>query len=204
MGQRLVITIENEKESLAKIYYHWSAYTSSSLFELQKLLPVIQTWQKESNSEKDLQLRLIRFVENNGGGIDGGSESEEFAYIKTVFSNEEFKRNEISRNEGLIAISKKGMKDIQGWSEGNIYINVETNMIQFDVIGGVFNTIDEFNECWGDEEEKYSLEDIPETYVNFEYFSFDELDTVVKEIMPYAQNEPYAVRYDGSICTFVE
>lgn len=36
MGQRLVMTIRKNREDICKIYYHWSAYTSSALKEAKK------------------------------------------------------------------------------------------------------------------------------------------------------------------------
>ena len=37
MGHRLVITIHAFNEDIAKIYYHWSAYTTSALQEAKDI-----------------------------------------------------------------------------------------------------------------------------------------------------------------------
>lgn len=38
MGQRLVISIKQHNEEIAAIYYHWSAYTASSIYEIAQLV----------------------------------------------------------------------------------------------------------------------------------------------------------------------
>lgn len=68
MGQRLVVSIQNEGREIATVYYHWSAYTVSALWEVSKLVKRIFNHQDET--EEELKLRLIRFCEENGGGIN--------------------------------------------------------------------------------------------------------------------------------------
>ena len=122
MGQRLVVTIKNNGEDLCKLYYHWSAYSISALIETRD---IINTLLDEDNEIKDLQLRMIRYVEANGGGIDGGKDSNEWMYIRNMYANETFKSKGISRNCGLIAISEPGMRDLQYWSEGDVTIDLD-------------------------------------------------------------------------------
>lgn len=38
MGQRLVITVHAFDEDIAKIYYHWSAYTTSAFQETKDII----------------------------------------------------------------------------------------------------------------------------------------------------------------------
>ena len=90
MGQRLVITIQDCGEEICKIYYHWSAYSRSALMETRDVLNVLFD---EENDIKDLRLRMIRFCECNGGGIDGGKDSDEWKYIQKVYPHEAFKSN---------------------------------------------------------------------------------------------------------------
>ena len=204
MGQRLVITIENNNKNLAKIYYHWSAYTSSAFGELLKIMPTIQKWQAEKLDNNALRLALIRFLEENGGGIDGGVNSDEGEYIKKIFPGEEFSASP-NRSEGLIAISEKGMEDMQSWSEGDITIHVDTNHISFYVYGGLYDSIEEFNEYyWDGESESYTLEDIPEAELPIEEISFDELEATARMILRCANESPYAIRYQGEIYGFIE
>lgn len=152
MGQRLVVTVEKNKKELAKIYFHWSAYTVSALYETQKIVDCI--YNHEDETEKELQLRLIRFCEKNGGGITGPEEHNEFAYIQDLFPNETFKTDNYSRNNGLIAISEKGMAGLQQWSEGDVIIDLDEDLINFGVYAG-YENLDEYNEermLWDDDE----------------------------------------------------
>ena len=41
MGQRLVISVEKDERKLCNIYYHWSGYTYSALYETQKVIDCI-------------------------------------------------------------------------------------------------------------------------------------------------------------------
>ena len=68
MGQRLVITVHAFDEDIATIYYHWSAYTTSALDEAQKILKHVK-WE-DTTSKDELILRIVRFMESNGGCID--------------------------------------------------------------------------------------------------------------------------------------
>lgn len=142
MGQRLVVTVNQYGEDIAKIYYHWSAYSVSALREAREIINVLYD---DENEEKDLRLRLIRFCENNGGGIDGGETSDEWKRITKMYPNVEFKKDNISRNCGLIALSEEGMNDIQGWSEGDVIINLDEDRV-FNYVNFWYNDIDSYNE----------------------------------------------------------
>ena len=148
MGQILVVTIKNNVKDLAKIYYHWSAYTVSALCEAGKLVQYI--YNHEDESEEKLKLRLIRFCEENGGGIRG--DDYEFEYIQKIYPNEKFKKEGYSRNDGLIALSESGMEDLQGWSEGDIIINLDDDEITNNVFG-YWESLKEYNDevkSWGE------------------------------------------------------
>ena len=126
MGQRLVITANYKNQEIAKIYFHWSAYTVSALQEAYDLINEINI--SDYTTIEDLQLQLIRYCERHGGCIDGGANSDEMKYVKFIFPKEEFKGNG-SRNQGLIAISDIGRDEIQGNSEGDLIINFDSQEI---------------------------------------------------------------------------
>lgn len=189
MGQRLVITVQKNEKELAKIYYHWSAYTTSALYEARDLINHLKD---DYKSERDLQLDLIRFVEGRGGCIDGGAESKEGLAIQEIFPNEDFSVTG-SRNQGLIAITEDGMEDIQGWSEGDLIIDLTKKEIQNAVLI-FFISVDELNECM---EENYKLEDLKVLQYDPEHFSFDSIDNVIKEI-----NETYIGRTKDGVYLF--
>lgn len=86
MGQRLVISVFENSVSypdkpIAKVYYHWSAYTASAFTEAKELL---DTYYLDEDISKisDIRVRLLRSVEKHGGGISGGLEGDEIKRIK--------------------------------------------------------------------------------------------------------------------------
>ena len=180
MGQRLVVTVESNGKYIAKLYYHWSAYSISALTETRDILNCLLD---EENPIDDLRLRLIRFAENNGGCIDGGKNSSEFRAIQEMYPNETFKEDG-SRNNGLIALTSDGMEEFESWSEGSVVIDLDDGTI----FNSVFDmeTIDEYNEWYG---ESATLEDFNKLDVDIEEIAFEDLDMVIdklKELPGYA------------------
>ena len=197
MGQRLIISIETMGEPVAKLYYHWSAYTVSALYETKKVVDCI--YNHEDESVKELQLRLIRFCEQNGGGIRG--DDYEFEYIRNVFPNETFKTDNYSRSYGLIAISEKGMDELQSWSEGDVIINLDEDDINFGVYAG-YVSFDEYireRQEWDDEFEGLALEDIPDIGYDIGWIQVAELDKVIAAV---DEANADVVRYGNEICEF--
>lgn len=122
MGQRLVITIHAFNEDIATIYYHWSAYTTSALDEARKILDNVR-WD-EAKSKDELILKIVRFIESNGGCIDFADKAE---YTKR-FTNFIFK-DDGSRNDGLVAITEDGMARQNDWAEGELIIDFDNEVI---------------------------------------------------------------------------
>lgn len=201
MGQRLIITVRNNGEELAKIYYHWSAYTVSALWEASKLAACIYNHKDET--EKELKLRLIRFCYENGGGISG--EDYEFEYIRNMYPDEIFKENGYSRSNGLISLSEKGMQEAQGWSEGDIYFDIDDETI----INGVFcgwDNIEDYNEevrSWGEdyEDELLKFEDIPDIGYDLGTIAVKDIDNVITALESARE---HIVRYGNEIYELVE
>ena len=183
MGQRLVVTIEKDKKRLCNIYYHWSAYTVSALWETQKLVKCIYNHKDET--ERELLLRLIHFCENNGGGISNGPEGDEWKYIQHIYPNEEFKKEGISRNDGLISLSEKEMDVSQYWSEGDVIINLDEDLINFGIFSG-YDSLEEYNENrkeWDEDDfDGLTLEGIPDIGYDLGYIYVDDIDAVVSAI----------------------
>ena len=126
MGQRLVITANYKNQEIAKIYFHWSAYTVSALHEAYDLINEINI--TDCTTIEDLQLQLIRYCERYDGCVNGGAHSEEMKYVKFIFPKEEFKGNG-NRNNGLIAISDVGRDEMQRYSEGDLIINFDSQEV---------------------------------------------------------------------------
>ena len=179
MGQRLIISVETMGEPIAKIYYHWSAYTTSALYATKKVIGCIYNHQDET--VKELQLRLIRFCERNGGCIRG--DDREFQHIQKMFPNEIFAVDG-SRNYGLIAISKDGMEGLQSWSEGDVVIDIDNDLIYFSVCWSYENLeryIEERKE-WDDDFDGITLEEIPDIGYDLGCIDIQDIDNVAEEI----------------------
>ena len=193
MGQRLVVTVRSKDEDICKIYYHWSAYSVSALVEAKSIIDAIFD---EENDIADLRLRLIRFCEQNGGGIDGGKDSDEWNYITREYPNEVFKSEGISRNDGLIALSEKGMDDTQYWSEGDVIIDLDECRV-INEVSLWFINIEEYNQELEERDEAAEkLEDIPELQCDLTHFAFEDIDYLI-DALNKAPN--YAVRYGNDI-----
>ena len=61
MGQRLVISVKEKGEEIACLYYHWSAYSYSALWETEKLLKYL---------EENKDVEAIYAYPGNGGMKD--------------------------------------------------------------------------------------------------------------------------------------
>lgn len=198
MGQRLVISIEKNEKTLCKLYYHWSAYTISALYETKKVIDCIYNHSDET--EKEMILRLIRFCEENGGCIDGGCNSAEGKYIQSLYPNEVFQETG-SRSEGLIALSEEGMADMQRISEGDVYINLDNDTVEFCVYSG-YEDLEEYIEerqSWDDDFEGITLEDIPKIDCDLGFFNVEDIGAIIAAL----DNEPPVINCNGEICELI-
>lgn len=198
MGQRLVITIKNNEKEIATIYYHWSAYTVSALLEAKELIGCI--FNHKDETEKELKLRLIRFCEENGGGISG--EDYEFAYIRKMYPNEEFKIRGYSRSRGLISLSEKGMQEAHDWSEGDMTIDLDTETVE----NAVFcwhEYIEEYNQErkeWDDDFNGYKLEDLKDIGYDIGSFGIECIDDIIAAL----ENVDGVCRFGSEIFELIE
>mgnify|MGYP004597477397 CR=1 FL=1 len=176
MGQRLVVQVQHLGENIACIYYHWSAYTVSALWEARKIWNCI--CDEDDGSVHDLLLRLIRMVEKDGGGIDGGGNSEEFKKIQSMFPNASFKTENINRSDGLIALSEKGMGEMLGWAAGTITIDIDEETIENNVFWEC--TLEEYQE--EHELKNVSIDDFPELDTDLSFFCVCELNGVIETL----------------------
>lgn len=180
MGQRMVLTVKQNNEDVCKIYYHWSAYTYSALRETKEIIGCI--YNHEDETLKEMKLRIIKFLEDNGGGIKG--DESEFEYIQKMYPNETFKRDGYNRSNGLIALSEEGMKDLQSWSEGDIVIDLDDDRVENTVFGW-YEYIDEYNEErkeWDDDFEGYALEDLVDIGYDIGNFGVECIDDILSAL----------------------
>lgn len=199
MGQRLVVTIQNEGRDIAAIYYHWSAYTHSALYETRKIINCIYNHLDET--EDQILLKLIRFVEDDGGCIRGSE--KEHKYIQSLYPDEKFK-DEGSRNNGLIALSEDGIRDLQSWSEGDVYIQLDNDMVDFRVYSG-YESLEEYIEerkSWDNTFDEEEFKNIPKLDCCLGHFDVDEIDDVIAKLDSVG-NE-YVIQCGDEICALIE
>ena len=127
MGQRLVITIHAFNEDIAKIYYHWSAYTTSALQEAKDIINNVDWF--NSTSKDELILRITRQLEKCGGGVS----IRDREAFKKKYPNETF-NDDINRSYGLIAITENGMEELEHWSEGDLTIDFDEEKVYNEVM----------------------------------------------------------------------
>ena len=201
MGQRLVVSVQNNGKELATVYYHWSAYTVSALWEVSKLARCI--FNHEDETEEELKLRLIRFCYENGGGINGNE--EEFKYIESLYPGETFKRDGYSRSDGLIDLSEKGREESHSWSEGDVEIYIDEEMI----CNGVFSEWSSYEEyyeevkSWGEDYDDclMKFEDIPDIGYSLGDIAIEDIDNVITALESAGT---HYVRYGNEIYELVE
>lgn len=182
MGQRLVLSIEKNGKEIANIYFHWSAYTISALYETRDILKCIYNHKDET--EKEMLLRLIRYCENYGGGIAKGIEGDEWKYIQNLYPNEKFKAEGINRSYGLIALSEKEMADSHSWSEGDVIIDLDEELINFGIYAG-YEDFEEFKSErmeWDEDFDYKSITEIPDIGYDLGYIKVSDIDKVIAAV----------------------
>lgn len=188
MGQRLVVSVDTMGRSIAKMYFHWSGYTGDALYVTRDIVHCI--YNHDDETEKELQLRLIRFCEERGGCIDGGPDGEEWKYVTQLYPNETFKPTG-SRCDGLIALSEKGMTEMQSASEADVYIELDDDAVDFCVYCG-YDSLEEYvgeRTSWDDDFEVFTLEEIPDLGYSLGYFDVKDIDSLIEAFENIEDNQ---------------
>lgn len=144
MGQRLIIKnriinpITKHQSDANVIYYHWSAYTESSLIELQDFVTNLMNAYDNPNFLKDLTpsgQKLFDKYKNNKlialekevlfnlmtyYSVSGASREETLGLLSLLTTDLD---RPLDRNTGLLGITPQDQKDILFWSEGTLVIN---------------------------------------------------------------------------------
>jgi hypothetical protein len=157
-------------------------------------------YNSEDETENELLLRLIRFCEKSGGGIR--ADDKEFEYIQELYPNETFKKEDYSRNYGLIALSEKGMEDLQYWSEGDVEIDLDEEMIRNGVFS-YYECIEYYNEEATENDEDFeplTLDDITDIGYDLGEFAIEDIDYVIEEM----SRVDFICRYGNEIYDLVE
>lgn len=171
MGQRLNIEIRRKKDKkvLANSYYHWSAYTYSSLLLAEEIINNIYDIIRNKNISDEI--KAIQLLQTTGAGL----ENEEYNLLND--ENKKYCSLATNRNLGLISFTDKGMEDTRQWEEGRLTIEIDFDDTDYDfekeknrVDFGVYFQIDieEINEYYGEDIENGELD-----LNNLTTFNFD-------------------------------
>lgn len=194
MGQRLNLEIHLDGEVIANAYYHWSAYTSSSLALTARILENLESVQHD-----DPVIRAIRLLETTGALIT----EDQLAAVNKLAPGEEFELA-ISRSEGLIAITPDGIEGTQRWEEGRVEIHLDTKEVVFDVAH--FYDKEEYLNDYDETEENYqNMIILPFEHTN-DPIPFSEFETFAEKIISLIADGTYHVRLPDSedILCFIE
>lgn len=190
MGQRLNIEVYYDGEVLANAYYHWSAYTTSSLCLLEEVLDAY------SKSSEISPLKIaVEILQATGTGVNEEERVRISADKEGKFSNIEF-RDATNRNDGLLAVTETGIKDTRLWEEGRVTVDISTEKFVFDVM------FQSSNEEYDEYREPGDAERLP--YTDFDFTvpcPFCDLDKMACVI----RNNPDGVRIDeDTVLTWIE
>ena len=129
MGQRLNIEIKRRKDNkvLANSYYHWSAYTSSSLHLAEEIIEnIYEVIRKEKVSD---EIKAIQLLQTTGAGL---MENE---YNKLNEEDKKYCSLATNRNLGLISFTDEGMEETRKWEEGRLTIDIDFDDKNYDFYG---------------------------------------------------------------------
>ena len=218
MGERLVIHIKRDDVSLATLYYHWSAYTHTAIIRLKDLynhvlvnanrmddnelrlalihyaehstpygyfddVTKLQRMKSEVEEKTDESSLMRQFLH-----MHGGVSAEDKDFVKTIFPEEEFVFDDISRNEGLVSISQESMNNSISWADGLVEIDLSENMVNFGVLW-VYDLEDYFEYLEDMEiEDRVNPDDITEIPIDISNFELNEIN-VVADIMDSLDSE---------------
>lgn len=143
MGQVLIIQNKINGKSVNTVYYHWSAYTESSISELDTFVNSLShkyhnRFDAFLSTLTDQGRNLIEKLDNNAltneesidlfnlmcySVISGVSPSrkESLNYISRYTIDTD--RENVNRNFGMLAITEKDQNDHLIWSEGTIVVD---------------------------------------------------------------------------------
>lgn len=189
MGQRLVVNIICDNETLASGYYHWSAYTESAAEITHDIIShIIENSQKAENllmytaNSKNTQIRnkltAYLMLEDTGAGIYHANSDAEIKEYESWDIHYNYRLGE-NRSDGLIALTIDKINDFERWAEGTVDINISTDTVHFDVFA-MFSEDEINNEIAEGYVDKDNIKDLDFEFIN--YFTFEECETWYEKI----------------------
>ena len=129
MGQRLIInnyTPYSEQEITNNIYYHWSAYTDSSIYEVEELRNKIKEYYDEYYDNTKNKLDFFNLACLNAISGISPRKKESVKYIEKI-TKETYNSDHVNRNGGMIPFTPKDIDESLYWAEGIVDIYWQFN-----------------------------------------------------------------------------
>lgn len=233
MGQVLIIQNRINGKSANTIYYHWSAYTESSIAELDSFVnSLLHKYHNRfdaflstlTDKGRDLVGKLDNGSLTNNESIDlfnlmcysvisgvSPSRKESLDYISQFTFD--INRENVNRNFGMLAITEKDQNDHLFWSDGTIvvdwtfdkkgYPDFERTVFDFSDLFDTCNA-DEYNEWIEDVVDYLALEPISQLKEN-PYPTNNIPLSEIKRLQKDLSNNPHIwKRNDNEILAFIE
>ena len=233
MGQVLIIQNKINGKSANTIYYHWSAYTESSIAELDSFInslshkyhnrfdaflsmltdkgrDLVEKFDNGSltnNEQIELFNTLCYFVVS---GISP-SRQESLNYISQFTFDTE--RENVNRNFGMLAVAEKDQNNHLLWSEGTIIVDWAFDDQGYpDFEKTVFDFSDLFDTCNADEYNEWRIETLydlalkPIKLLRKNPYPTNNVPlSKIKHLQTALANNPHIwKRNDNEIFTFIE
>ena len=233
MGQVLIIQNKIDGKPINTIYYHWSAYTESSIAELDSFINRLShkyhnRFDAFLSTLTDKGRDLIEKLDNNTltneesiglfnlmcySVISGISPSrkESLDYISQFTSDTD--RENVNRNFGMLAISEKDQNGHLIWSDGTIvvdwvfdekgYPDFERTVFDFSDLFSIYDA-DEYNEWIEDIADYLALEPISQLKEK-PYPTSNVPLSEIKRLQKDLANNPHIWKHnDNEILAFIE
>lgn len=124
MGQRLIINNYapySKQEITNSIYYHWSAYTDASIYEVEDLRNKIKEYYEEYYDSSKNKLEFFNLACLNAISGIASTKKESIKYIEDITS-ETYNSENVQRNNGMITFTSNDMDNYFHWANGTIDI----------------------------------------------------------------------------------
>lgn len=169
MGQRLNVEIMKDKKVLANCYFHWSAYTSSSLSITKELVDHYLSTMKGKITDP-LYSAVKLLLQNEGSGLS----QQSLEFMNKNYPDETWPEA-TSRNDGLIACVNDEIEETEKWEEGRVVMDLDDETIDFDVL---FEFPLQDADDYFEEDDKFNVLEVPMLNIPLTAIPFKSIEKV--------------------------
>lgn len=160
MGQRLLVHV-NDVEEKCSVYYHWSAYTYSSLVEANNLI---------SGFKPNVEPHV--WISNHLSQMGGGLSKEDHEYFPNLPLAED-------RNEGIVHVTEDSRNEAAGWEAGGVNLDLANRVVSTDCYW-TYKPKEWIDEDYGDEEDLKNLPIMKNVFSKLENIPFSKMPEVLQ------------------------